>query len=133
MQRKILTLIATLITTPALATAETRCGWYFDYLSAGVILLVDADAHWLIMPNGGEPPPGFETAYTLAFDNREEQFESISYDNINFLVYRYSCACIDGEFGPITSEDVIAITRMKGLPLSQCFNDQNLPMPQLEG
>ncbi|MGL4239295.1 DUF4087 domain-containing protein [Tabrizicola sp.] len=120
MKTQALTLIAVLITPPALAETETRCGWYADYLSSN-ITLYDADSFWTISTYESTPTPGFEEAYTKQFHDREIVVTDAGSRS------GYSCACVVGEFGPPGSRKVYAISRLKGLPLSQCKNDPKLP------
>lgn len=113
-----LALIALIIATPALAATETRCGWY-NNPTPGNVFLKDADGFWWISQQGIRPAPGFDDAYTPAFDDRERVVT-------NTGSYGYSCACADGTFGPIGSMEVRAITRLKALPIAQCKDDPNL-------
>ncbi|MGL4239296.1 DUF4087 domain-containing protein [Tabrizicola sp.] len=120
MRLKTLTLIASLA-TPTFATAETRCGWY-DNPTPGNVFFDDADGSWTISTQGGPEALGFGDAYTTNFDDRERVVT-------NAGSYGYSCACVHGKFGPVGSGEVLKVTRLEGLPLSQCVNDPKLPPP----
>ena len=119
-----LTLI-TLLATPTLATAETRCGWYHNP-TPGNVILEDADGQWWISTQGSAPVPGFDDAYTPAFDNRVR----IDYAGQVTDRYGYSCACAEGAF---TGDAVLSISRLTELPIAQCEDDPNLPDPLLSG
>jgi hypothetical protein len=119
-----LTLI-TLLVTPTLAAAETRCGWYHNP-TPGNVILEDADGQWWLSTQGSAPVPGFEDAYTPAFDNRLR----LDYAGRVTDRYGYSCACAEGAFG---KDEVLSISRLTELPLSRCEADPNLPDPLLSG
>jgi hypothetical protein len=104
---------------PSLAQAERRCGWYINPTPANV-LLEDADGLWRIGTQGGPSAPGFDDAYAGAFDDRREWvFTNGSYG--------YGCACVDGEFGAVGSEQVRRVTGFQALTLAQCLADPALP------
>jgi len=108
-----------LIAAPTLAKTETRCGWY-NNPTPGNVFLKDADGFWWISQQGTPPAPGFDDAYTPAFDDRDRVVT-------NGSSYGYSCACANGDFGPVGSMQVRLIAQLKALPLAQCENDSNLP------
>jgi hypothetical protein len=116
-----------LILLVAPAHAETRCGW-FDHPGPNLVDLTDADGVWSIAwPGSGTVyyPPGYDTAYTSAFDNRVRI--STSGEIITEGPgYGYSCACVDGEFDR-NKGTALSISRLTELPLAQCEADPKLP------
>jgi Protein of unknown function (DUF4087) len=119
MLRSLLLAAALLAAVPAQAQVLRRCGWY-NNPTPGNVFLKDADGFWTISRQGTPPAPGFEDLYSPEFDNRERVVT-------NGSSYGYSCACVDGVYGPVGSEQVISIRRLKALPLSQCQDDPKLP------
>ncbi|MGL5011757.1 MAG: DUF4087 domain-containing protein [Paracoccaceae bacterium] len=107
------------VTVAGAAHAERRCGWYHNPTPANVFL-EDADGQWWISTQGSAPAPGFEDAYTRAFDDRVR----IDYAGQVTNRYGYSCACVDGVFD---AGNAVSVSRLKELPLSQCENDPALP------
>lgn len=108
------------------AQAETRCGWYHNPTPANVIL-EDADGQWWISRQGSAPVPGFEDAYTTAFDDRLR----IDYAGKVTQRYGYSCACAEGEFDASRGqyENVLSIKSLTEIPLARCEQDPALPAP----
>lgn len=124
--RKYLVLAALVAALPADAKSERRCGWYHNPTPANVVL-ADADGQWWISRQGSAPVPGFEDAYTPAFDNRLR----MDYGGEVTDSYGYSCACADGEFAPDAEleENVQSISRLTELPIEKCRADPALPPP----
>ncbi|WP_180996082.1 DUF4087 domain-containing protein [Tabrizicola aquatica] len=124
MLRPVLLTAALLAALPA--GAETRCGWYHNPTPANVIL-EDADGQWWLSMQGGPAAPGFEDAYTTAFDNRLR----IDYAGQVTQRYGYSCACAEGEFDASRGQydNVISIRSLKEIPLARCEQDAALPPP----
>ncbi len=123
--RTIAIAITVLLAGPA--HAERRCGWYHNP-TPGNVILEDADGRWWIARQGSTPVPGFDDAYTTAFDDR------VRYNTRGEIItsgpgYGYSCACADGAFdeGRPAYEEVLSISRLTELPLSRCEADRNLP------
>jgi Protein of unknown function (DUF4087) len=108
------------------AQAETRCGWYHNP-GPGNVILEDADGQWWISVQGSAPSPGFEEAYTAAFDNRTR----IDYSGNVTQRYGYSCACAEGVFDASRGqyENVLSISRLTEIPLARCVKDPALPTP----
>lgn len=123
-----LALVATslAVALPAAARTETRCGWYHNPTPANVFL-VDADGEWWISRQGGHSAPGFDEAYTTAFDNRLR----IDYAGQVTDRYGYSCACAEGEFDANGGQydNVLSISRLTEIPLARCEQDPALPAP----
>jgi Protein of unknown function (DUF4087) len=115
---------AALIAAPA-AYAETRCGWYHNP-TPGNVFLEDADGQWWISTQGNAPAPGFEDAYTTAFDNRLR----IDYGGEITQRYGFSCACAEGAF---QAGEVLSISRLREIPLARCEGDPKLPSVALSG
>jgi Protein of unknown function (DUF4087) len=117
-----------LMTTALLATlpaaAETRCGWYINPGPANVIL-EDADGQWWLSMQGRPPAPGFDDAYTTAFDNRLR----IDYRGQPTDRYGYSCACAEGSFDASRGQydKVLSISSLREIPMQRCEADPNLP------
>lgn len=111
---------------PAAADTETRCGWYHNPTPANV-LLEDADGQWWFSRQGGPSVPGFEDAYTTAFDNRVR----IDYAGKVTQRYGYSCACAVGVFDASRDphENTLSISRLTEIPMHRCQQDPNLPSP----
>jgi len=107
------------------ARAETRCGWYHNP-TPGNVYIEDADGQWWISTQGNAPAPGFEDAYTPAFDNRLR----IDYAGEITQRYGFSCACADGSF---SNGDALSISRLREIPLARCEGDPKLPPVQLYG
>jgi hypothetical protein len=108
------------------AWAERRCGWYHNPTPANVIL-EDADGQWWISQQGSAPAPGFEDAYTNAFDDRV-RFRSDGQIITSGPGYGYSCACVDGVFdanAPLY-ENVLSVSRLTELPVARCESDPKL-------
>jgi hypothetical protein len=124
MLRPVLLITAVLAALPA--SAETRCGWYHNPTPANVIL-EDADGQWWISMQGGPPAPGFDDAYTRAFDDRLR----LDYAGQVTDRYGYSCACAEGEFDVNGGQydNVISISRLTEIPLARCEQDPALPPP----
>lgn len=120
-----LLLCATLLAS-APAGAETRCGWYHNPAPANVIL-EDADGQWWMSRQGSAPAPGFEDAYTPAFDDRLR----IDYSGQVTTRYGYSCACAEGGFDASRGqyENILSVLRLYEIPLSRCEADPRLPSP----
>jgi hypothetical protein len=126
MPRPLLLAVALFAALPAQAKTERRCGWYHNPTPANVIL-EDADGAWWISRQGSAPAPGFDAAYTPAFDARVR----IDFAGKVTDAYGYSCACADGDFDRDAPqyENVRSISRLTELPLSQCRADPALPPP----
>jgi hypothetical protein len=126
MHRAALVATALFAAHPASAKTETRCGWYHNPTPANVIL-EDADGQWWFSRQGGPSAPGFDTAYTTAFDDRLR----INYAGEVTQGYGYSCACAVGEFDASRGEDdtVLSISRLTEIPMRRCRTDPNLPPP----
>jgi Protein of unknown function (DUF4087) len=105
------------------AQAETRCGWYHNP-TPGNVFLEDADGQWWISTQGNAPAPGFEDAYTPAFDDRLR----IDYAGEITQRYGFSCACADGKF---KNGEALLIARLTEIPLARCEADPKLPKVQL--
>ncbi|MDP3195952.1 DUF4087 domain-containing protein [Tabrizicola sp.] len=118
-------LVLLLLAAPA--HAETRCGW-FDHPSPNLVDLIDADGLWSIAwPGSGTVyyPPGYDEAYTRAFDDRV-RINSSGEIITEGAGYGYSCACVEGEFDRNKGE-ALSISRLTELPLAQCKADPKLP------
>jgi Protein of unknown function (DUF4087) len=124
MRTLVLAMIAVGLAGPALA--ERRCGWYRNP-TPGNVILEDADGQWWISRQGSAPAPGFDEAYTAAFDNR------VRVDHAGNITDRYgsSCACAQGAFDAAAPvyENVRSIARLTEIPLSRCLEDPALPAP----
>ncbi|MCU0826265.1 MAG: DUF4087 domain-containing protein [Tabrizicola sp.] len=126
MLRFTLVAVSLVAAVPAAAKTETRCGWYHNPTPANVIL-EDADGQWWISMQGGPPVPGFEDAYTQAFDDRLR----IDYAGQPTQRYGYSCACAEGEFDVNGGQydNVLSIKSLIEIPLARCEQDPDLPPP----
>jgi hypothetical protein len=126
MLRPLLLCAALVVALPVQAETLRRCGWYHNPTPANVIL-EDADGQWWISKQGGPPAPGFEDAYTPAFDDRLR----IDYGGQVTDRYGYSCACAEGAFDASRGqyENVLSITRLYEIPLARCQEDPALPAP----
>lgn len=126
MHRFALVVSALFAALPAAAKTETRCGWYHNPTPANVIL-EDADGQWWFSRQGGPSVPGFDEAYTAAFDNRLR----IDYAGQVTDRYGYSCACAEGEFDANGGQydNVLSISRLTEIPLARCEQDPALPAP----
>jgi hypothetical protein len=122
MQRTLFLTLAVLAAVPA--AAETRCGWYHNP-GPGNVILEDAHGQWWISRQGSAPAPGFEDAYTPAFDNR------LRLDYAGQVTQRYgsSCVCAEGQFDAARGryDNVLRITTLREIPLARCEGDPNLP------
>ena len=107
------------------ANAETRCGWYHNP-TPGNVFLEDANGQWWISTQGSAPAPGFEDAYTPAFDDRAR----IDYGGNVTDRYGFSCACADGTF---RDGQALSISRLREIPLGRCEADPKLPKVQFYG
>ncbi|NJM82228.1 MAG: DUF4087 domain-containing protein [Tabrizicola sp.] len=116
-------LAATLLAAlPAQAETLRRCGWFHNPTPAN-LQLRDADGRWWVQMQGSPAAPGFEPAYERANGGAQEWVRE------NVGDYGYGCACIDGEFGPVGSTDVLSVKRFTPLPLATCRQDPALPAP----
>jgi Protein of unknown function (DUF4087) len=118
-------LLLLLLSTPA--HAETRCGW-FDHPSPNIVELTDADGLWSIAwPSPGTEfyPPGYDKAYTQAFDDRV-RINSRGEIITEGPGYGYSCACVDGTFDRDTGK-ALSISRLTERPIALCRDDPKLP------
>jgi hypothetical protein len=125
-------LLAALLTTPAFAQTETRCGWYHSNTSAS-IYLEDADDLWVIWEQGGVMIPTADDAYPPDFHDRTVMDYGGRIVVSDYAKHGFSCVCIEGEFGEPGSGKILVISRVTALPLAQCQNDPNLPEIQLSG
>ncbi len=111
-------LTAVLLASPAMA--ETRCGWY-DNPSPANHWLTDADGEWTLMLQGGQQLNGFIDLPASAWEFGDEW----EYRNVGS--YGFGCACIEGDFGPVGSGEVIRVRQMRPLTLAKCRADPALP------
>lgn len=111
---------------PAQARTTLRCGWYHNP-TPGNVILEDANDQWWLSRQGGPPAPGFEEAYTPAFDDRLR----INHSGQVTTRYGYSCACAEGAFDAARGQyhNVLSILRLYEIPLSRCEADPRLPSP----
>lgn len=103
-----------LLGSPA-AALETRCGW-LDNPSPANWWLLDADGDWTISIQGREEFSNFFDVEPTGTYEREGLHPS----------YGWSCACIRGEFDPVSRRLTFAES-VRNLPLSQCREDPALP------
>ncbi|MBL9049819.1 MAG: DUF4087 domain-containing protein [Tabrizicola sp.] len=119
--------VGLLIALPAQAETERRCGWLHNPSPANYIL-EDADGRWWAFRQGGPFTEGFMEAEALASRNEAEW---VAFNENQG--YGYGCACLDGSFGPIGSEEVLSVAEMTYLPLAKCEMDPKLPSPKADG
>lgn len=94
-------------------TASTQCGW-FDNSSPGNADLLDAGGSWSIAQQGGHQAQG-----------QWPSFSANKWVRTGVGSYGYGCACLTGRFD-VDSQNVLAITRSRALPLSACRSDKAL-------
>ena len=102
------------------AMAESRCGW-LDNPTPANYWLTDADGAWTLMVQGGAIENGFIDLPAEQFDFADEW----EYRNVGS--YGFGCACIEGDFGPVGSGEVVQVREMRPLPLAKCRADPALP------
>lgn len=112
--------VSVMIILGGAAQAETRCGWY-ENPSASNHWLTDANDTWVLMQMGSTAAPGFFELPQEAFDFGSGWIESRNNG------YGSACACIEGDFGPVGSGEVIHVRSMQALPLARCAADPALP------
>jgi hypothetical protein len=119
-----LALMTTALLAALPAAAETRCGWYHNP-GPGNVILEDADGQWWLSFQGRPPVPGFDEAYTTAFDDRLR----LDYQGQPTQRYGSSCACAEGVFDASRAEydTVLSITSLREIPLARCEEDPKLP------
>jgi hypothetical protein len=111
----------TVLSLPAAADAERRCGWYSSP-TPGNLLLTDKDGDWWIQMQGQPDPKGIDKL--PAFNER--QFVET---NVPGSGHGYGCACMT----VMTNAKQQRITRVIAgdiLPLARCRNDRSLPNPE---
>jgi len=126
---RILALTLTLALVPALASAETRCGWFTNPTPANVFL-DDAHGGWTLSAQGRGGVPGFDEAWAEAGSPEE-------WVMMQPAGYGYGCACVEGDFGPVGSQEVLEVRRYWHRPLAACNSDPALEprdlIPMWEG
>ena len=120
-------LVLILIAFPA--TAETRCGWFTNPTPANVFL-DDAHGGWTLSAQGRGGVPGFDDAWAAEGSPAE-------WVQMSPAGYGYGCGCVEGEFGPVGSQQVLAVRRYWHRPLAACADDPALEprdlVPMWEG
>lgn len=109
-----------IMSLPAAAHAERRCGWYSSP-TPGNLVLTDSDGDWWIQMQGRSDPKAIDNV--PAFDKR--QFVET---NVPGSGHGYGCACMT----VVTNAKQQKITRVISgeiLPLVRCPNDRSLPSP----
>jgi hypothetical protein len=101
----------------ALSAGERRCGW-LQNPTPGNWWLVDQNATWILMRQGGAEPRGF----TLIPDISRHHYVRTNGN------YGYTCACIGGEFNKAQSR-LTLVRSFEQRPLSACRKDPALPRP----
>lgn len=107
-------ILALALALPGTLSAETRCGWFANPTPANFVL-TDAHDSWWLAAQGTSGAPGFYDA--LEAGGWPSEWVAVNGS------YGFGCACVEGEFGPIGTGDVLRITRMEPLPLSRCEAD----------
>ena len=122
-------LIALVAALPGAAMAETRCGWFTNPTPANVFL-DDADGGWTLSAQGRGGVPGFDDAW--ASEGSPQEWVMMSPAG-----YGYGCACVEGDFGPVGSQEVREVRRYWHRPLAACAEDPALEerdlVPMWEG
>lgn len=101
------------------ASAEMRCGW-LENPTPGNWWLVDKDATWTLMAQGGYEADGMDMIGDISAGDYVAT-------NGN---YGYACACLDVMTD--ASNRVTMIHGFKQLKMSKCTNDKALPEPPSE-
>ena len=113
-----LTLVMTLACgTLQAQAAEQRCGWIQNPTPSNW-WLVDKQATWIMMTQGGSEPAGFDHVPDISTKDYVRQ-------NGN---YGYACACLNGDFDKASSK-MTRLYAFRQLPLKTCRNDRSLPKP----
>ena len=115
---RILVLSLTLSLVPTLASADTRCGWFSNPTPANVFL-DDAHGGWTLSAQGRGGAPGFDDLW--ASEGSPEEWVLMSPAG-----YGYGCACVEGDFGPVGSQQVLEVRRYWHRPLAACASDPAL-------
>lgn len=105
----------------AAATAEAgekRCGWLANPSPANW-LLIDRDASWWLMTQGGPEPEGMDLIGDISAGDYVAAFGN----------YGYACACLTVE-ADADAKTITRITAFRQLPIRQCRNDKALPAPE---
>jgi len=120
---------ALILCLPLAAAAETRCGWLTNPTPANVFL-DDAHGGWTLSAQGRGGVPGFDDAWGAA-GNPEQWVQ------MHPAGYGYGCACVEGDFGPVGSQEVLEVRRYWSRPLAACAEDPALDprdlVPMWEG
>ncbi len=109
---------------PLSAVAETRCGWFTNPTPANVFL-TDAEGEWTLSAQGRGGVPGFDKAWWESGNPSE-------WVAVSPAGYGFGCACVEGDFGPVGSDEVLQVRSYRGLPLARCVADPALPERSLE-
>lgn len=109
-------LILPLLTLPV--SAETRCGWFTNPTPANVFL-DDAHGGWTLSAQGRGGAPGFDDLW--ATEGSPQDWVQMSPAG-----YGYGCACVEGDFGPVGSQEVLVVRRYWHRPLAACASDPAL-------
>jgi hypothetical protein len=99
------------------AFAEMRCGW-LENPTPGNWWLVDKDASWTLMEQGGYEADGMDMIGDISTGDYVKT-------NGN---YGYACACLD-VMTDAEQKRVTMIHGFKQLKMSKCTNDKALPAP----
>lgn len=102
------------------ASAEMRCGW-LENPTPGNWWLVDKDASWTLMAQGGYEADGMDMIGDISAGDYVAT-------NGN---YGYACACLD-VMTDAANNRVTMIHSFKQLKMSKCTNDKALPEPSGE-
>lgn len=113
-----LVLALPILLAPVMAPAETRCGWFTNPTPANVFL-DDADGGWTLSAQGRGGVPGFDDLW--ASEGSPEEWVLMQPAG-----YGYGCACVEGDFGAIGSQQVLVVRRYWHRPLASCASDPAL-------
>ena len=103
---------------PGAVAAETRCGWFTNPTPANVFL-DDADGGWTLSMQGRGGAPGFDEAWSAEGSPTE-------WVRMSPAGYGYGCACVEGDFGAVGSQQVLEVRRYWHRPLAACAQDPAL-------
>jgi Protein of unknown function (DUF4087) len=108
---------ALLMTAPAQAAPEKRCGWLHNPTPANW-WLDDRHDSWTLSAQGGFMAAGFDDLPDMRARGWVDTNGS----------YGYGCACLTVETDKRQSR-ITRVYRAQSLPLAQCRRDRHLPKP----
>jgi hypothetical protein len=112
--RLALSVSAALFLSPAVAAAESRCGW-IDNPTPANWWLTDADGEWIIGTQGGQQAEGMDLMPDFTAGEWVETNGS----------YGYGCTCMEVTTDKAASR-ILTVTGVSQKPLAACRNDPAL-------